>query len=427
MSRFSLIPIIIIVILSMFAITSVFANAPIADAGVDQTIDQDVNVLLDGSGSMSTGIVVDWNWSFKYDGGTVNLEGETVEFTFEIPGVYDINLTVTDAEGLTGADVVRIRVRDIEPPVANAGSDLELEMGEAVTLDGSASTDNLGIISWNWSVHMRRITLVAEEKGETVTVDLEPGLFIATLTVTDAAGNEGVDEALVIVEGPDPPMAVTDDRIYTEPNERVSFDGTWSSPEGRLKSYFWTFEYDGEEVNLSGSRPSFTFIVSGEYRVTLTVVDVESYSDHTTTSVIVRDTIDPIPRILVGKDQVSRRKIILNGKWSEDMVGITNWTWTIHYSGTNYLYGHGTEYIYGESVEYSHHGPGEYDVTLIVKDGAGNSANTSHIFTVKASEEDVIPLWLSLLIIAIALSASASAMLYIRSRFKDELEDPDKD
>jgi len=273
---------------------------------------------------------------------------------------------------------------------------------------------------------MRRITLVAEEEGETVTVDLEGGVFIATLTVTDAAGNEDVDEALVLVEAPDPPMAATDDKIYAQPNERVSFDGSWSTPEGRL-NYFWTFEYDGEEINLSGSRPSFTFIVSGEYRVTLTVIDAEGYSDSTTTSVIVRDTIDPISRILVGKDQVSRTKIILNGKWSEDMVGIANWTWIIHYSGTNYLYGQGTEYTYGESVEYLHHGPGEYDVTLIVKDAAGNSANASHIFNVKASEEDVIPLWLSLLIIAIALSASASAMLYIRSRFKDEPEGPQKD
>lgn len=419
MRRFSQIPIIIIVILSMFAFTSVRANTPIADAGVDQTIDQDDNVILDGSGSTGTGIVVNWNWSFEYDGRTVNLEGETVEFTFDIPGVYDITLTVTDAEGLTGADVVRITVRDIEPPVANAGSDLELEMGEAATLDGSASTDNLGIVSWSWSVHMRRITLVAEEEGEIVTLDLDPGVFIATLTVKDAAGNQGVDEALVLVESPGQPTAVTDDKIYAEPTERVTFDGSWSSPEGRLRSFYWTFEYDGEEINLSGTRPSFTFIISGDYMVTLTVIDVDGYSDRQIMWVIVRDTTDPIPRILVGKDQVGRTKIILNGKWSEDNLGIVNWTWKIHYSGTDYLY--------GENVEYTHYGPGEYDVVLTVKDAAGNSAKATHIFTVKAAEEDVFPLWLALIIIVVALSASASAMLYIRYLFKDELGDPDKD
>ena len=44
--------------------------------------------------------VVNYNWSFEYDGENVTLEGEVVEFKFDIPGEYSINLTVEDEAGL---------------------------------------------------------------------------------------------------------------------------------------------------------------------------------------------------------------------------------------------------------------------------------------------------------------------------------------
>jgi PKD repeat protein len=419
-SRFSRVPIIIIVFLAMFAVTPVLADAPSANAGDDQTVDQGINVTLDGSGSTGTGGVVGWNWSLEYLGGTVHLEGETVEFTFDIPGVFDITLTVVDADGLTGADVVRITVQDTEPPVAVAGPDLEVELGRLPTLDGSASTDNVGIVSWLWSVRLRNITLVAEEEGEIVIVDIDPGVYIATLTVTDAAGNEGVDEVLVHVEAPRQPRAETAYEIRVEAGYRVTFDGTYSSPVDRLISYVWTFEYDQEEMRLKGTSPSFKFITPGDYWITLTVTDKDGFWDNASTRVIVRDTTDPVPRILVSKDVVGRTKITLDGSWSEDTLDIVNWTWRIHHEG-------GTYDLHGERVEYTHDGPGDYEVDLIVKDAAGNDAMATHTFTVKEEEEDGIPLLAGLTIIVAALTASAVAMLYIRSRFKGEPGDPDND
>jgi len=289
-------------------------------------------------------------------------------------------------------------------------------LDKATILDASASTDNVGIVSWNWSVHLRRILLVAEEEGETVTLDIEPGVYIATLTVTDAAGNVGVDEALVVVEHPDLPSAGGDGKMNVEAGETVTFDGSGSSPMERLRSWKWTFEYDGEEINLSGTMPSFTFITVGKYIVTFTVIDVDGLSDHASLILTVRDTTDPAPRMKVGPELVGPKRITLDGSLSEDTIGIVNWTWRIHYE-------RGTDYLYGETVEYTHHGPGDYEVDLIVKDAEGNGALAEHTFIVKAEDEGGIPLWLGLTIIAVALSASAGAMLYIRPRIGPEDED----
>jgi len=38
------------------------------------------------------------------------------------------------------------------PPVANAGEDITVKVGEAVTLDGSKSYDDNGIVSYEWKL-----------------------------------------------------------------------------------------------------------------------------------------------------------------------------------------------------------------------------------------------------------------------------------
>ena len=50
-----------------------------------------------------------------------------------------------------GFDTMTVNVLDIEPPVADAGADQTLEMGNAFVFDGSDSTDNIGIDKYIWT------------------------------------------------------------------------------------------------------------------------------------------------------------------------------------------------------------------------------------------------------------------------------------
>jgi hypothetical protein len=47
-------------------------------------------------------------------------------------------------------DDMNITVLDTEPPVADAGADQSVNMSDVVTLDGSGSSDNVGIVNWTW-------------------------------------------------------------------------------------------------------------------------------------------------------------------------------------------------------------------------------------------------------------------------------------
>jgi PKD repeat protein len=92
-------------------------NLPVADAGNDQTLLEDLTVYFDGSGSTdSDGFIVDYSWDFN-DGNFGS--GENPEHIYNDPGVYMVTLTVTDDDGDTDSDSCTITVnqRPLPPSI----------------------------------------------------------------------------------------------------------------------------------------------------------------------------------------------------------------------------------------------------------------------------------------------------------------------
>ncbi len=167
---------------------------PVADAGLDKTVDEDVLVTLDGSGSTDNVGMTSYTWTFT-DVTVKALTGDKPTYTFNNPGVFTITLNVTDAAGNWAIDTVVITVLDVTDPVANAGQDQTVNVGETVTFDAGSSTDNVGIVSYDWDFG-------DETSGTGVTVTheyAEAGTYTVTLTVEDAAGNQATDTMLVTV------------------------------------------------------------------------------------------------------------------------------------------------------------------------------------------------------------------------------------
>jgi len=96
---------------------------PVADAGPDQTVEQEsydgTQVTLDGSGSTdpdstpgTNDDIVSFGW---YEGATPLGNGEILDYTFSL-GEHIVTLVVTDSCGETDDDVVTITVVDTTPP-----------------------------------------------------------------------------------------------------------------------------------------------------------------------------------------------------------------------------------------------------------------------------------------------------------------------
>ncbi|MBN1155238.1 PKD domain-containing protein [candidate division KSB1 bacterium] len=80
-------------------------------------------------------------------------------------------------------------------PVANAGGPYQGDVGIAVTLDGSGSYDDHGIVNYSWDFGDG-----STGSGETVNhVYQTEDFFIARLTVTDSSGQTSSDDATVII------------------------------------------------------------------------------------------------------------------------------------------------------------------------------------------------------------------------------------
>lgn len=82
---------------------------PTADASVDQTVAEDINVTFNGSASWDENGIANFTWAFT-DVTPKTLNGKNPTYTFATPGTYTVTLTVEDAAGNTATDTVTITI-----------------------------------------------------------------------------------------------------------------------------------------------------------------------------------------------------------------------------------------------------------------------------------------------------------------------------
>ncbi|XP_033001345.1 kunitz-type protease inhibitor 1 isoform X1 [Lacerta agilis] len=90
--------------------------------------------------------------------------------------------------------------RDDRPPVARAWMEMKVQPNEPVTLRGSESFDDHGIVNYEWTLLSGDDSLVMEkETDHVVLTNLQEGTYIFQLTVTDTSGQKGSTNITVTV------------------------------------------------------------------------------------------------------------------------------------------------------------------------------------------------------------------------------------
>lgn len=286
-----------------FTITVTNENEdPVANAGPDQTVvdenrDGVASVTLDGSGSSDVdNNIASYAWSWSGGGSASGVNPQAI-----LPvGNTTITLTVTDDEGLTDTDQVVITVNEGEnqAPVASAGPDQTVtdddgNGSQTVTLNGSASTDDLGISSYVWTEGSTEIATGAQPD-----VNLTVGVHTIVLTVTDADGASDTDQVTITVnEQPNqaPTANAGPDQTITDENgdnaADVTLNGSGSSDEdGSIASYAWSWSGGG---SASGVNPQVTLPI-GNTTITLTVTDDGGKTDTDQVRITVNEPEDPV-------------------------------------------------------------------------------------------------------------------------------------
>jgi PKD repeat protein len=141
-----------------------------------------------------------------------------------------------------------IQVTDNDAPVAVASGPAQAHVGNAVTFDGSGSTDNIGITSYTWNFGDGN-SATGEDPSHTYN---EAGAFEVTLTVKDSAGNESTNTLdITVTEEPIDVVVFEDSFEAGEWNGQWVEDGQndWYRSTRRETDGFYSAEVDGSANN----------------------------------------------------------------------------------------------------------------------------------------------------------------------------------
>jgi hypothetical protein len=183
--------------------------APAANAGNDRTVTVGTPVTLSGSGNDSDGTIVSYLWT-QTAGASITLNGgntATATFTPAQAGDYTFRLTVTDDDAATGTDTVTITVQpppsQNQAPVADAGEDQAVRVGNVVYLDARASMDPDGsTLTYAWQqVSGPAATLDHGDTSVATFAASEAATYGFRLTVSDGLLSEQDDVTIVAEEG----------------------------------------------------------------------------------------------------------------------------------------------------------------------------------------------------------------------------------
>jgi len=329
-------------------------------------------------------------------------------------GPHTVQATAYDAAGNSGVatQTNTVQNQDTVPPVADAGPDLQVPPGTAVTLDGSGSSDNVGIVNWTWSLtDGGPVDLYGEIVAHTFSVG---GAYRVDLVVRDAAGLSDSDSLWVNVTADLLPPKARICRNHTVLlGMTVMYDAMNSTDDVGIKTYQWDI-LDQRSETFFGPQLAYTFTGVGNWTIRLTVVDYADKSDIDEKWTDVRPDL-VAPSASAGPPEIQTTvgsSVRFDGANSTDNVAVTNWTWTFTENGTGYV-------LYGAAPEHTFTTPGNYTVTLTVFDLAGNADATSllvHVaalFPIGDSDADGLPdVW---------------ELQYFGGLLQSALDDPDDD
>lgn len=119
---------------------------------------------------------------------------------YEIKNSYAITIAAIDSSNNTTYLNVTITINDVyeyvnQAPIVKAGNDKKIYITEDITLDASASSDNSGIASYEWS---EGATLLSDQVSF-IKSDFSVGTHNITLTVTDDENETSTDNIVVTV------------------------------------------------------------------------------------------------------------------------------------------------------------------------------------------------------------------------------------
>jgi len=283
-------------------------TAPIANAGLNQTVRNESVVTLDGSRSFDpdgkTPIAYKWHFSSLPGGSKVLLSNARVvnpTFIPDMPGDYKIKLIVKNSRRKTSIPV-QVTISTVNSaPIADAGTDQSISViGAEITLDGTQSYDPDGdVMTYQWKFISKpdrsELSLKGADTAEPTFEADKWGEYVIELSVSDTHGQSSTDIVTISFENV---MPVADAGVSksVRVEDMVTLEGKGTDANGDDVTYRWVLASVPEGSKSEVADPTrrttnFVPAIAGTYVVQLFVNDGTVDSDPSTVQIQAVDTL----------------------------------------------------------------------------------------------------------------------------------------
>jgi hypothetical protein len=263
-------------------------TAPLADAGVDQTVQTNTTVYLNANGSVDPdGEIANVSWTVETPSGTTTAPAcrdcQRTEFDANRSGRYNVTLTVTDEDGANQSDTLYVTVRNESGPTVSLSGPSTTPPGSDATFEATVTEDNAPLQSLAWLVDgevVDRQQLDGSVANASLTYSFtERDALPVRAVVYDTLGNRGsaMQEVSVASSRNEDGQVCFDqicgngsDYVFTGDGEHTivdtnNQDGIQRSTNSPLQDYLNSMEKEKVTTEYSGEVPTDTEIVVNAY------------------------------------------------------------------------------------------------------------------------------------------------------------------
>jgi putative flippase GtrA len=260
-----------------------------------------------------------------------------------VPGQANLHFGMVPAHGrVTSTNTFTILVdRSVEfsfsnltwsflAPVANAGPNQTVAVGETVVLNGSGSSNpsGVGTLTYEWTFVSRPAgTATILQNSTSVSSSFQadvPGAYVVRLTVSNGTGEDSADVVISTLNSP--PVANAGPNQTVAAGTTVVLNGSGSSDvDGDLLTYLWTIISAppfslAQLSNSTAVSPTFIADKPGTYIVQLVVSDGKSVSTPSTVTITTKNT-PPVASAGTSQAVFVGDEVHLSGAGSTDVDG----------------------------------------------------------------------------------------------------------
>jgi large repetitive protein len=233
-----------------------------------------------------------YNWDLG--DGTAPAIGQKVSHTYIDNGVYNVVLNVTDKDGGTTKEIIKIKVDNLAPTIINISQPPKISEGQAAEFSATATDPGLNdTLTHNWDFGDGTAPVIGQTINHTF---IDNGIYNTVLTVTDKDGAITTKTTAVKVENLAPTIVSITKPARINEGQAVEFKATATDPGlNDTLTYTWNFGDNTEAV--IGQNINHTFVNNGNYNVVLIITDKDGGSITQTTTVEVNNVLPSIINI----------------------------------------------------------------------------------------------------------------------------------